>query len=160
MSTGYWGPVFETRHSNVSPAKETVVQYNTLPQEIEVLVLNTESRHLNFDQAYEKTKTILKMQKLPRWFHLFIKKKKKKKSRFSIKRKHQRVRSKRFSIWANKRFFLFTRISRNESVVIDGHLYIEDVFGIRKRFANDPYEPVTESNVMQRPQSEAGSRQC
>ena len=28
--------------------------------------------------------------------------------------------------------------------------------GIRKCFANDPYEPVTESNVMQRLQSEAG----
>lgn len=43
---------------------ETVVQYNTLPQEIEVLVLNTESRHLTFDQAYEKTKTILEDAKV------------------------------------------------------------------------------------------------
>ena len=62
---------------------ETVVQYDALPQEIEVLVLNTESRHLTFEQAYEKTKRFWKMQKFPR-FHLFIK------SRFSIKRKYQR----------------------------------------------------------------------
>ena len=41
-------------------------------------------------------------------------------------------------------------------VVIDGHLYIEDVLVSESVFANDPYEPVTESNVMQRLQSEAG----
>ena len=31
-------------------------------------------------------------------------------------------------------------------VVIDGHLYIEDVLVSESAFANDPYEPVTESN--------------
>ncbi|WP_270218618.1 four-carbon acid sugar kinase family protein [Enterococcus lactis] len=55
---------------------ETVVQYDALPQEIEVLVLNTESRHLTFEQAsrhMRRQKRFWKMQKFPR-FHLFIKK--------------------------------------------------------------------------------------
>lgn len=129
---------------------ETVVQYNTLPQEIEVLVLNTESRHLTFDQAYEKTKTILedaKVAQVP-----FIYKKVDSALRGNISAEIKAILD--MSEQAALPFLpAYPEMNR---VVIDGHLYIEDVLVSESVFANDPYEPVTESNVMQRLQSEAG----
>lgn len=123
---------------------ETVVQYNTLPQEIEVLVLNTESRHLTFDQAYEKTKTILedaKVAQVP-----FIYKKVDSALRGNISAEIKAILD--MSEQAALPFLpAYPEMNR---VVIDGHLYIEDVLVSESVFANDPYEPVTESNVMQR----------
>ncbi len=97
-----------------------------------------------------RQKRFWKMQKFPR-FHLFIKK----------------VDSAlRGNISAELKAILDTSeqvpvpflpaYPEMNRVVIDGHLYIEDVLVSESVFAKDPYEPVTESNVMQHLQSEAG----
>ena len=129
---------------------ETVVQYDALPQEIEVLVLNTESRHLTFEQAYEKTKKILedaKVSQIP-----FIYKKVDSALRGNISAELKAILD--TSEQAPVPFLpAYPEMNR---VVIDGHLYIEDVLVSESVFAKDPYEPVTESNVMRRLQSEAG----
>ncbi|MFB8506379.1 four-carbon acid sugar kinase family protein [Enterococcus durans] len=128
---------------------ETVVQYDALPQEIEVLVLNTESRHLTFEQAYEKTKKILedaKVSQIP-----FIYKKVDSALRGNISAELKAILD--TSEQAPVPFLpAYPEMNR---VVIDGHLYIEDVLVSESVFAKDPYEPVTESNVMRRLQSEA-----
>lgn len=129
---------------------ETVVQYDTLPQEIEVLVLNTESRHLTFKQAYEKTKTILeeaKVAQVP-----FIYKKVDSALRGNISAEIKAI------LDTNEQASLpfLPAYPEMNRVVIDGHLYIEDVLVSESVFAEDPYEPVTESNVVQRLQREAG----
>ncbi|WP_338403312.1 four-carbon acid sugar kinase family protein [Enterococcus durans] len=123
---------------------ETVVQYDALPQEIEVLVLNTESRHLTFEQAYEKTKKILedaKVSQIP-----FIYKKVDSALRGNISAELKAILD--TSEQAPVPFLpAYPEMNR---VVIDGHLYIEDVLVSESVFAKDPYEPVTESNVMRR----------
>ncbi|MDT2836468.1 four-carbon acid sugar kinase family protein [Enterococcus durans] len=144
------GVQFSRRGVQTLVSTETVVQYDALPQEIEVLVLNTESRHLTFEQAYAKTKKILedaKVVQIP-----FIYKKVDSALRGNISAEIKAILDMNEQVPVP---FLPAYPEMNR-VVIDGYLYIENVLVSESVFAKDPYEPVTESNVMQRLRTEAG----
>jgi uncharacterized protein YgbK (DUF1537 family) len=129
---------------------ETKVQYDQLSEEIEVLVLNTESRHLTFDQAYEKIRMILESAKVAQV--PFIYKKVDSALRGNISAEMKAILD--TSDQAVLPFLpAYPEMNR---VVIDGQLYIDNVLVSESVFADDPYEPVNESNVMQRLQIEAG----
>jgi uncharacterized protein YgbK (DUF1537 family) len=129
---------------------ETAVQYDQLSDEIEVLVLNTESRHLTFNQAYEKLRMILESARVAQVPFIY-------KKVDSALRGNISAEIKAILDTSDQTVLPFLpAYPEMNRVVIDGQLYIDDVLVSESVFADDPYEPVNESNVMQRLQIEAG----
>lgn len=128
---------------------EAVVHYEEIPHEMEVLVLNTESRHLNFDTAYEKTKAILEEAQAAGIPYIYKKVDSALRGNISAEIKAMIDTHKQAVIP-----FLPAYPEMNR-VLIDGHLYIDDVLVTESVFADDPYEPVIESSVIQRLKTEA-----
>ncbi|MDH6363676.1 uncharacterized protein YgbK (DUF1537 family) [Enterococcus sp. PF1-24] len=129
---------------------ETDVVYDAIPTTIEVLVLNTESRHLSFNQAYEKIRIILedaKKAKIP-----FIYKKVDSALRGNISAEIKAI----LDTYEQEVIPFLPSYPEMNRVLMNGHLYIDDILVSESVFAEDPYEPVTESNVIRRLEVEAG----
>lgn len=128
---------------------DTTINFAEVNEEIEVLVIDTESRYLSFDDAYQLIHKIIvsaKKADVP-----FIYKKVDSALRGNVSAEIKAVldASKESAIP-----FLPAYPEMNR-VLINGELYIDQELVSNSVFANDPYEPVSESNVLRRLKEEA-----
>lgn len=144
------GVQFSRRGIQTLVSTETAVQYKKVPQEVEVLVLNTESRHLSFDKAYKKTKTILEEAQTVGIPYIYKKVDSALRGNISAEIKAM------IDIRKQAVIPFLPAYPEMNRVLINGHLYIDDVLVTKSVFADDPYEPVLESSVIQRLKKEAG----
>lgn len=144
------GVQFSRRGIQTLVSTETAVQYKKVPQEVEVLVLNTESRHLSFDKAYKKTKTILEEAQTVGIPYIYKKVDSALRGNISAEIKAM------IDIREQAVIPFLPAYPEMNRVLINGHLYIDDVLVTKSVFADDPYEPVLESSVIQRLKKEAG----
>lgn len=144
------GVQFSNRGIQTLVSTEIEDVYDSIPRNIEVLVLNTESRHLSFDKAYDKTKMIIKKAKRERI--PFIYKKVDSALRGNISAEIKAV----LDTSEQEVIPFLPSYPKMNRVLIDGYLYIDGVLVSESVFANDPYEPVTESNIVHRLEQEAG----
>ncbi|MDF9845380.1 MULTISPECIES: four-carbon acid sugar kinase family protein [unclassified Paenibacillus] len=128
---------------------ELVIDYGLLEEDLEVLVVDTESRYLSFADSYNVVSQIIEQSKqlqVP-----FIYKKVDSALRGNVSSEIKAV----LDHFPDKKipfipaFPEINRIVSNGNLYIDGQLVSESVFG------QDPYEPVTESNIPKRLQDEA-----
>lgn len=144
------GVQFSNQGIKTTVSTNTQLFYENIPQNAEVLVLNTESRHLSFDQAYNRIKQIIEEA-----------------NKLGIAYIYKKVDSAlRGNVSAEVKAILdacdqdiipflpaYPEINR---ILLNGNLYIDDLLVTESVFARDPYEPVTESNVLKRLFLEAG----
>ncbi|MDU5336631.1 four-carbon acid sugar kinase family protein [Enterococcus sp.] len=128
---------------------DTTIKFTEMNKEIDVLVIDTESRYLSFDEAYQLIHEIIvsaKKAEIP-----FVYKKVDSALRGNVSAEIKAVldASKKSAIP-----FLPAYPEMNR-VLIDGNLYIDQVPVSQSVFADDPYEPVKESNVLHRLKNEA-----
>lgn len=138
------GVQFSNQGIKTTVSTNTQLFYENIPQNAEVLVLNTESRHLSFDQAYNRIKQIIEEA-----------------NNLGIAYIYKKVDSAlRGNVSAEVKAILdacdqdiipflpaYPEINR---ILLNGNLYIDDLLVTESVFARDPYEPVTESNVLKR----------
>ena len=129
---------------------EIEVDYLKVAEEIQVLVLNSESRHLSFDKAYEKTKKILVEAKAAGISHIYKKVDSALRGNISAEIKAILETCDQETIPFLPAYPEMNRILQEGQLYIDGVLASESIFG------DDPYEPVKESNVLTRLKNEAG----
>ncbi|MGM0213408.1 four-carbon acid sugar kinase family protein [Enterococcus sp. AZ109] len=127
----------------------TDLEYSDLDESIEVLVMNTESRYLSFEAAYQQIQMIIVSAQQAKIPHIYKKVDSALRGNISAEIKavldtsHQKV------------IPFLPAYPEMKRVLIDGNLYIDQVPVAESVFAADPYEPVTESNVLRRLQQEA-----
>lgn len=144
------GVQFSSQGIQTLVSTEIAIAYDAIPESIEVLVLNTESRHLNFDQAYERIKMIIEDAK---GAHVpFIYKKVDSALRGNVSAEIKAM----LDTCEQALIPFLPSYPKMNRVLINGHLYIDDVLVSESVFADDLYEPVTESNVIRRLEIEAG----
>lgn len=143
------GVQFSKQGAKTFVSTEITVLDEKFSEEIEVLVLNTESRHLSFDKAYESTKKIIKEAKKRKIPYIY-------KKVDSALRGNISAEIKAVLEASGERVLPFLpAYPEMKRVLIEGTLYIEGVPVSESVFAKDPYEPVVESNVILRLEQEA-----
>lgn len=143
------GVQFSQQGINTLVSTDTDLEYGEVGEGIEVLVMDTESRYLSFEDAYQQMKKIIvsaRQSKIP-----YIYKKVDSALRGNISAEIKAVLD---SSQETVIPFLPAYPEMNR-VLIDGNLYIDQVLVSQSVFSDDPYEPVTESNVLQRLKQEA-----
>lgn len=143
------GVQFSSQGIETLVSTQTELAYDSIPEEIEVLVVNTESRHLNFDDAYKKNKTIIEnAQKvgIP-----YIYKKVDSALRGNISAEIKAM----LDTYEQEIIPFLPSYPEMNRILLNGHLYIDGVLVSESVFADDPYEPVTESNLIRRLENEA-----
>ncbi|MGT2847087.1 four-carbon acid sugar kinase family protein [Streptococcus massiliensis] len=123
--------------------------FKKLNPNLEVLVIDSESRYLSFEESYQAIARIMKAAKeneIP-----YIYKKVDSALRGNVSSEIKAMVDD-FSEQTISFIPAFPEINR---VVKGGHLYINNQLVSASVFANDPYEPVTESDIRRRLQSEA-----
>lgn len=143
------GVQFSQQGANTVVTTNPAIEFSDLDISVEVLVINTESRYLCFEDAYERMRRIMKKAqqfKIP-----FIYKKVDSALRGNVSAEIKAILD---SSKENVIPFLpaYPEINR---VLIDGDLYINQVLVSQSIFSKDPYEPVTESNILKRLKLEA-----
>lgn len=129
---------------------EVEVDYLKVAEDIQVLVLNSESRHLNFEKAYEKIQKILVEANAAGIPYLYKKVDSALRGNISAEIKAILDTCEQEIIPFLPAYPEMNRILQDGQLYIDGDLVSESVFGA------DPYEPVKESNVLIRLEKEAG----
>ncbi|MBU5360089.1 four-carbon acid sugar kinase family protein [Enterococcus raffinosus] len=128
---------------------DTTLNFDEMNEEVDVLVIDTESRYLSFEEAYYLIHRIIvsaKNANVP-----FIYKKVDSALRGNISAEIKAV------LDATREFaipFLPAYPEMNR-VLINGDLYIDQVLVSESVFGEDPYEPVNESNILRRLKKEA-----
>lgn len=144
------GVQFSNQGIHTLVSTETDLNQIKLEEDISVLVLNTESRYLSFEEAYQQIAEIIVSAQ-----------------RMGIPYTYKKVDSAlRGNISAEVKAILdhsqaegipfLPAYPEMKRVLIDGNLYIDQVLVSQSVFAEDPYEPVTESNLISRLKQEAG----
>lgn len=144
------GVQFSSQGIETLVSTETEGTYDSIPENIEVLVLNTESRHLNFDKAYEKIKSII--EDANRAHVPFIYKKVDSALRGNVSAEMKAI----LDTCEQEIIPFLPSYPEMNRVLINGYLYIDEVLVSESVFADDPYEPVAESNIVRRLEKEAG----
>lgn len=120
-----------------------------LDKETEVLVIDTESRYLTFEKSYERIKKIILAAKKAKIPYIYKKVDSALRGNISAEIKAILDTSQEATIP-----FLPAYPEMNR-VLIEGKLYIDGRLVSESIFAKDPYEPVTESDVIVRLKNEA-----
>ncbi|MCI1902448.1 MAG: four-carbon acid sugar kinase family protein [Enterococcaceae bacterium] len=127
----------------------TDLDYKKVDDSIDVLVINTESRYLRFEAAYQLIKQIIVSAEQAGIPYIYKKVDSGLRGNISAEIKAVADASRQAVIP-----FLPAYPEMNR-VLIDGNLYIGQTLVSESVFADDPYEPVTESNVLRRLKNEA-----
>ncbi|MHA7965298.1 four-carbon acid sugar kinase family protein [Paenibacillus sp. CAU 1782] len=125
------------------------IDYETLEDDLDVLVMDTESRYLSFNDSYATISMIIEQSKkvqIP-----FIYKKVDSALRGNISSEIKAV----LDHFPNKKIPFIPAYPEINRIVHDGNLYIDGGLVSESVFGSDPYEPVTESNIPKRLQAEA-----
>lgn len=144
------GVQFSNQGVHTLVSTETDLNKIELEESVAVLVLNTESRYLPFEKAYQQMNDIIvsaQRKGIP-----YIYKKVDSALRGNISAEVKAILD---TSQAETIPFLPAYPEMNR-VLIDGNLYIDQVLVAESVFADDPYEPVTESNLIRRLKQEAG----
>lgn len=114
---------------------------NKVDKELDVLVIDTESRYLTFEEAYQRLKNIIIAAQNADIPYIY-------KKVDSALRGNISAEIKAILDFSSKQTIPFLpAYPEMERVVIDGHLFIDEQLVSDSIFAHDPYEPVTESNI-------------
>ncbi len=143
------GVQFSNQGIKTLVSTDTNLDYRDVDEDVEVLVMNTESRYLSFEKAYQQIKAIIVSAQKVKIPHIYKKVDSALRGNISAEIKAVQDASQQTVIP-----FLPAYPEMNR-VLIDGNLYIDQVLVTESVFADDPYEPVTESNVLQRLKQEA-----
>ena len=143
------GVQFSNQGTQTLVSTKADIDYQNIPDNIEVLVLNTDSRHLSFAAAYSKIRDIILQIQTEDIPYIYKKVDSALRGNISAEMKALIDYSEQDSIP-----FLPAYPEMNR-VLIEGHLYIDDILVTETVFANDPYEPVVESNISKRLETEA-----
>lgn len=144
------GVQFSSQGIQTMVSTQTAIDYDRLPPSLEVLVIDAESRHLSQSQAYARIKAILSdaiTAEIP-----YIYKKVDSALRGNISSEIKAV----VDSFAQPVIPFLPAYPEMNRTVVGGHLYIDQVLVSESVFAADPYEPVRESNILQRLETEAG----
>lgn len=143
------GVQFAKQGANTLVTTDTTIEFNDLNQDVEVLVIDTESRYLSFEEAYELVYTIMEKALKYNIPHIYKKVDSALRGNISAEIKAILDSSKGSTVP-----FLPAYPEMNRTL-INGELYIDQVRVSESIFSDDPYEPVTESNVLTRLKKEA-----
>ncbi|MBO1305698.1 four-carbon acid sugar kinase family protein [Enterococcus sp. 669A] len=143
------GVQFSNQGIKTLVSTDTNLDYRDVDEDVEVLVMNTESRYLSFEMAYQQIKAIIVSAQKVKIPHIYKKVDSALRGNISAEIKAVQDVSQQTVIP-----FLPAYPEMNR-VLIDGNLYIDQVLVTESVFADDPYEPVTESNVLRRLKQEA-----
>lgn len=135
-------------HTIVTTNKK--IDYKKIADDIEVAVIDTESRYLSFDEAYQLVSGIIEDAKSQgvQYFYKKID---------SALRGNVSSEIKAFlGQFPNEKIAMVPAYPAFQRVVRQGKLYIGDNLVSESVFAKDPYEPVTESDIIKRLKQEAG----
>lgn len=125
------------------------INFSEVDNTLDVLVIDTESRYLNFEEAYELIHAIIVSAKKNGIPYIYKKVDSALRGNISAEIKAVMDASKKSAIP-----FLPAYPEMNR-VVVNGELYIDQVLVSKSIFSEDPYEPVIESNVLRRLKMEA-----
>ncbi len=128
---------------------ELDMDYKSLEDDLEVLVMDTESRYLSFDASRQTIRLILEQAKsiqVP-----FIYKKVDSALRGNISSEIKAV----LDHFPNQKIPFIPAFPEIHRIVRDGNLYIDGQLVSESVFGQDPYEPVTESHIPKRLKAEA-----
>ncbi|WP_323703866.1 four-carbon acid sugar kinase family protein [Mammaliicoccus sp. Dog046] len=143
------GVQFSKQGAKTLVSTEVNIDYQKISDSVEVLVIDTESRHLEFEVAYNIIKDIVLNAKKENIPYIY-------KKVDSALRGNISAEIKALVDYGNQEVVPFLpSYPEMNRVLVDGHLYIDQVLVSESVFAEDPYEPVTESNVMKRLKEEA-----
>lgn len=143
------GVQFSKQGAKTLVTTDTDIEYNRVDESVEVLVMDTETRYLSFEDAYRKIKNIVvkaKQSSIP-----FIYKKVDSALRGNISAEIKAI----LDVGQEMIIPFLPAYPEMNRVLIDGNLYIDHVLVSQSVFSEDPYEPVTESNVLKRLKQEA-----
>ncbi|GCF95088.1 Hrp-dependent type III effector protein [Enterococcus florum] len=144
------GVQFSNQGIHTLVSTETDLTQVELEETVEVLVINTESRYVSFEEAYEQMVRIIvsaQREKIP-----YIYKKVDSALRGNISAEVKAV----LDASQAKSIPFLPAYPEMKRVLIDGDLYIDQQLVAESVFAEDPFEPVTESNLIRRLEQEAG----
>lgn len=144
------GVQFSTRGAKTVVSTETEDAYRAIADDVEVLVLNTESRHLSTEESYRKIKRI--MDEAQKRAIPFIYKKVDSALRGNVSAELNAI----MDAYPDETISFLPSYPAMKRVLIDGTFYIDQVPVAESIFADDPYEPVTESNLLKRLKTERG----
>lgn len=128
---------------------DLVIDYELLEDDLEVLVIDTESRYLSFTDSYNIISSLIEQSKkvqVP-----FIYKKVDSALRGNISSEIKAV----LDHFPEKTISFIPAFPEINRIVRDGNLYINGQLVAESVFGQDPYEPVAESNIPQRLLDEA-----
>ncbi|WP_425255171.1 four-carbon acid sugar kinase family protein [Mammaliicoccus sciuri] len=143
------GVQFSNQGAKTLVSTEVNIDYENIHESIEVLVLNTETRHQTFSEAYSKVKKIVQQAQLQNIPYIYKKIDSALRGNVSVELKALIDYGEQISIPFLPSYPEMNRVLKN------GHLFIDDVLVTESVFASDPYDPVTESNVLRRLEREA-----
>lgn len=120
-----------------------------IPDEIEILVINSETRHLAANEAYQRVRKVL--EKAKRIQIPYIYKKVDSALRGNVSSEIKALEE----MYPDKLIPFLPSYPDMNRYVLNGELYIDNVLVSESVFAKDPYEPVFESNIIKRLKTEA-----
>ncbi|MFR3687244.1 MAG: four-carbon acid sugar kinase family protein [Enterococcus sp.] len=128
---------------------DTTLNFEEMNEEVDVLVIDTESRYLSFEEAYYLIHRIIVSAKNANVPFIYKKVDSALRGNISAEIKAVLDAAREFAIP-----FLPAYPEMNR-VLINGDLYIDQVLVSESIFGEDPYEPVNESNILRRLKKEA-----
>lgn len=143
------GVQFSNQGAKTLVSTEVNIDYENIHESIEVLVLNTETRHQTFSEAYSKVQKIVQQAQLQGIPYIYKKIDSALRGNVSAELKALIDYGEQSSIPFLPAYPEMNRVLKN------GHLFIDDALVTESVFASDPYDPVTESNVLRRLEREA-----
>lgn len=129
---------------------DTNLIFDEINEDIDVLVIDTESRYLSFSEAYTLIHAIIVSAKKAEVPFIYKKVDSALRGNISAEIKAALDASQKAAVPFLPAYPEMNRIVVNGDLYINHRLVSESVFG------RDPYEPVTESNVLRRLKNEAG----
>ncbi|MBO0457972.1 four-carbon acid sugar kinase family protein [Enterococcus hulanensis] len=143
------GVQFSKRGISTVVSTDTTINFSEVDEAINVLVIDTESRYLSSKEAYKLIHAIIvsaKKAEIP-----FIYKKVDSALRGNISAEIKAV----LDASQEPAIPFLPAYPEMNRVLVNGDLYIDQVLVSQSIFAEDPYEPVIESNVLRRLKAEA-----
>ena len=125
------------------------IKEKDITDEAEILVINSETRHLSAREAYQCVKIILEKAKQLQIPYIY------KKVDSALRGNVSSEIKALVELYPDKLIPFLPSYPDMNRYVLNGNLYIDDVLVTESVFAQDPYEPVRESNIIKRLKTEA-----
>ncbi|MGX7100436.1 four-carbon acid sugar kinase family protein [Globicatella sanguinis] len=125
------------------------IKEKDITDEAEILVINSETRHLSAREAYQSVKIILEKAKQLQIPYIY------KKVDSALRGNVSSEIKALVELYPDKLIPFLPSYPDMNRYVLNGNLYIDDVLVTESVFAQDPYEPVRESNIIKRLKTEA-----